>query len=226
MTTYVSTFSSLQFCAKNQMTVVPPASLLSRLGSLQFFLIPQKMKLLLKGRHFDTIDGTKTNSLKALQDISKFPGRFCEVRILLVKVCEQGKIIGQTGNNSNIFGLLDCGNKNVAVTQTILIPYDTEFDPLLNDTKSNLICSYRKSYLHPLKALQSVTTVVRVDGCFNLYLSYQISNKHHVVILKYSYIENLNQTALITQNNIIFFGKIDIGITNLANVKVFLFGTF
>jgi len=60
------------FLAKNETTVVPPATLLSRFGSsgLFFFLFP-KLKSTLKGRRFNTCDETQKNSTKELFAIPK-----------------------------------------------------------------------------------------------------------------------------------------------------------
>jgi hypothetical protein len=59
------------FLAKNETTVVNPATLLSRFGfNGLFFLIP-KLKSTLKGRRFDTFDEIQKNSKKELFAIPK-----------------------------------------------------------------------------------------------------------------------------------------------------------
>lgn len=59
-----------EFCAKNQMTVLPHPPYSPDLALCDFFLFP-KLKSVLKGRRFQSVDDIKANSSQTLKDISK-----------------------------------------------------------------------------------------------------------------------------------------------------------
>ena len=64
-----SALSIRQFCAKNQMTVLPQPPYSPDLAPCDFFLFP-KLKSVLKGRRFQRIDDIKANSSQTLKAIS------------------------------------------------------------------------------------------------------------------------------------------------------------
>ena len=74
-----SALSIREFCAKNRLTVLPQPPYSPDLAPCDFFLFP-KLKSVLKGRRFDTIDDIKKNSSLALKDIPKEAFQDCMVK--------------------------------------------------------------------------------------------------------------------------------------------------